>query len=133
MIDSSFQLSQETLGKMVEEVGADKGPLLILTTVGAKTGEQRSVPLGYLELEGQLLVVGSMAGSVRNPPWYYNLMANPQVEVELNGKKFDAQAQVLQGAERERIFKSVCAIAPVYGDIQASVERTIPVIALTAI
>lgn len=117
-------------GELSAELTAATGPLLILTTIGAKTGARRTIPLGYLEVDGRLLVVGSMAGSVRNPPWYYNIVANPQVEVELAGEVFEAQARVLGGADRTQIFPKVCDKNPAYATIQDSVERLIPVIEL---
>jgi len=117
-------------GRLSEDLESATGPLLILTTIGAKTRKRRAVPLGYLYVQGRLLLVGSMAGSARNPPWYYNLVTNSAVEVELNGELFEAQAQVLEGADREQIFRSIVAVAPVYATIQDSVARTVSVIEL---
>ena len=80
-----------------------------------------------------MLVIGSMAGSTRNPPWYYNLAANPNVQVELNGETFEAQANVLQGTDRDHIFPQVCELNPAFGQIQQNVERLIPVVELRRI
>jgi len=117
-------------GSLPAELSAATGPLLVLTTIGAKSGAQRTIPLGHFEVEDRLLIVGSMAGSTRNPPWYYNLVANPNVKVELNGATFEAQAHVLHGADRDHIFPKVCELNPAFGQIQQSIERLIPVIEL---
>jgi len=117
-------------GTLSPELTAATGPLLVLTTIGAKTGTPRPIPLGYFEVDGRLLVVGSMAGSVRNPPWYYNVVANPQVEVELAGEVFEAQALVVGGDDRRQIFPKICDLNPAFAAIQESLERLIPVIEL---
>ena len=67
---------------------------------------------------------------MRNPPWYYNIVANPLVEVELAGERFEAQARVIEGADRDRIFPLVCELNPAFAAIQQNVERLIPVIEL---
>ena len=122
MADETFQLNKEALGKMVAEVGAEDGP--------GSSGWDAAGSATRKVNEAVIAVIGSMAGSVRNPPWYYNLVANPKVEVELNGEAFEARAEVIEGADRDRLFPRICAVAPHFAKIQESVERTVPVVEL---
>ncbi len=115
-------------GKLSGELAAM--PCLIITTTGAKTGARRTVPLAYASVDDRLLLIASMGGSVRNPPWYHNLVANPAVEVELNGETFEARAEVTQGADRDQLFERICAGMPIFAKYQKSTERTIPVVEL---
>lgn len=105
-------------------------PGLIITTTGAKTGKKRAVPLAYHEVDGRLLIIASMGGAKRHPPWYHNLVANPEVQVEKDGETFVATAIDIQGDERDRLYASVCKAMPVFADYQARTERVIPVIEL---
>ena len=105
-------------------------PLLLLHTRGARTGQERIHPLAYLGDGARRYVFASRGGSPRNPGWYYNLLANPDVVVELGGETFDARATVLEGAERERIFAEQAARTPVFADYARNAGRVIPVVAL---
>jgi deazaflavin-dependent oxidoreductase (nitroreductase family) len=109
---------------------ADK-PLLLLTTVGAKSGIRRVNPLGYLKDGDRYIVFGSVVGEPRNPDWYYNLIAHPDVAVEVGSDTFDAVATVVTGAEREALFARHAAAHPQWARYQAMTTRQIPVIALT--
>lgn len=105
--------------------------LLLLTTTGARTGAPHTTPLGYLPDTGdRLLVVASAGGSPRHPAWYHNIRANPIVTVENGVFTYQAEASVLTGAERDRIFARIVEIAPGYADYQAKTSRVIPVVAL---
>lgn len=115
-------------GKLPE--GLALGPHLILTTTGATSGLPRVVPLGYFEVDDRLLVMATMGGSVRNPPWCYNLLANPQVQVELDGESFAARAEEITGADREQIYGPISDAAPHFRRIQERVDRIVPVIEL---
>src|SRR5262245_22900479 len=70
-------------------------PLLLLTTVGAKTGRSRVNPLAYLMDGDRYVIIASYAGAPSNPPWFHNLLANPKVRLEVGAEKFDATAEVL--------------------------------------
>jgi len=107
--------------------GAD---LLLLTTLGARTGLPHTVPLGYLRIGGRLLVVASAGGSPRHPDWYRNLLARPLVEVEIGAERYAAVAVPLEGAERDEVFAEIVRRQPGYGDYQAKTERVLPVVAL---
>ncbi|GLW22188.1 cation-binding protein [Microbispora amethystogenes] len=106
------------------------GDLLLLTTVGAKSGKEHTVPLGYVRDGDLLLVVASAGGAPRHPAWYHNLLARPAVRVEVGEEVFDAIAVPAEGAARERLFEHVVRVAPGYGDYQARTARTLPVVVL---
>jgi deazaflavin-dependent oxidoreductase (nitroreductase family) len=104
--------------------------LLLLTTRGAKTGQQRTSPVMYNQIDGRLLVFASKGGAPTNPDWYHNLVANPEVTVELGTETFKARAVVVTGAERDRLFSQHAQQFPGFGEYQANTTRTIPVVAL---
>src|SRR5690242_4928685 len=80
------------------------GRTLLLTTTGAKSGFERTVPLAYLADGERLLIFGSRAGSDKHPDWYWNLRKNPIVTVEVGAQKYQARATPLEGEERDRLF-----------------------------
>jgi len=104
--------------------------LLILTTTGAKSGRPFTTPLAYQRDGERLLIFASKAGAPRHPDWYYNLIANPEVTVEVNSETFTARATPLQGEERDRFYAKQAAASPVFGDYEKRTSRLIPVIAL---
>lgn len=106
------------------------GDLLLLTTTGARSGREHTVPLGYVRAEGELVVVASAGGAPDHPQWYRNLLAKPVVRVELGTEAFDVIAVPAEGARRERLFDAVVRVAPGYGDYQAHAGRELPVVVL---
>ena len=111
-------------------------PLLLLTTTGAKTGRRRETTLGWFPDEergnGSRLVVASNAGAAAHPSWYVNLARRPDgAGIEVDGHKFAVNAESLHGAERERAWKRVVALAPGYGKYGQQTDREIPVVRLT--
>jgi deazaflavin-dependent oxidoreductase (nitroreductase family) len=115
-------------GKMPGELG--EVDLLLLTATGAKSGERRTVPLGFHRIDGRLVVIASMGGADRNPPWFHNVVANPEVTVELGTEVFRARAVVTEGEDHDRLYADVVARMPVFGEYQERTERVIPVIEL---
>lgn len=115
-------------GRIPGELGTI--PCLILTTTGAKSGQPRAVPLFCQTVDDRLVIIGSMGGAPRNPPWYHNLVANPEVGVEMDGENFRARAVVLQGAERDHYFGKFAEAYPVFAEYQAGISRVIPIIEL---
>ena len=105
-------------------------PSLIITTTGAKSGQKRSVPLAYAMVGERLLIIASMGGAKRNPPWFHNLVANPDVVVEKDGETFNAKAVVSEGADRDALFAQICDMMPVFAEYQNRTSRTIPVVEL---
>ena len=120
--------------KVIEEYRANKGaggrPLLLLTTTGARTGEPRTTPMMYVRDGDRLLVIASNAGAPKHPDWYRNVVANPEVTVEVDTEKFEATAEGPSGAERDRLFAGIVEKYPFFADHQAGVTRTIPVVVL---
>ena len=122
--------------KVIEDFRAHGGapdgrPLLLLTTIGARSGIMRTTPMMFIPEADRLLVVASNAGAPRHPDWYHNLVAHADVSVEVTGESFPATAVVLDGEERDRVFAEIVAKYPFFADHQAKVRRTIPVVALT--
>ena len=123
-----MQALRENNGKVPGELADVPG--LIITTTGAKSGEKRAVPLAYQLIDDRLVIIASMGGAKRNPPWYYNLVKNPEVLVEKDGESYLAEAIVTSGADRDYLYKQVCAGIPVFAEYQARTTRTIPVVEL---
>jgi len=103
---------------------------LIVTMKGARSGLERSIPLGVEVIDGRLLIIGSSAGMPRHPQWYHNIVANPVVTVEWKGETFRAEAIVITGAERDGLFGRLNKI---FHDHQARTTRVIPVVELRRI
>lgn len=108
-------------------------PLMLLTHTGAKTGVRRTSPLAYALDAGRVVIVASKAGLPTHPHWYLNLLANPDVTVELPGETFEARAVVTAGEERARLFRLMVDRIPNFEKYQAKTERTIPVVVLERI
>ncbi len=106
-------------------------PLLILHHTGAKSGTNYEIPLAYLPDGERMVIFASNAGAEKHPGWYHNLVANPDVQVELgSGEKRAAEAVVLQGEERSRLYDTQVERVPVFGDYREKAPREIPVVAL---
>ena len=105
-------------------------PMLLLTTTGAKSGQARTVPVVYLPDGNRYLVFASKAGAPTNPDWYHNLVANPTVSVEVGSDRFDANAVVLTGDERDRFYAKQAELFPGFQEYQENTTRVIPVVAL---
>jgi len=105
--------------------------LLLLTTTGARTGQRRAVPLTYLPDGDSYIVTAGNAGSDRQPAWYHNLAANPDVTVEAGTETFKAVAVVVGEAERAALYERFAAAYPQLADYQDQTTRPIPLIVLT--
>lgn len=125
--------------KLIEEFRASRGkaddpfagrPLLLLTTTGARSGLRRTTPLMYIREGDRLLVIASNVGAPTHPDWYHNLVAHPQVTVEVGNETFDATAVVVEGEERERLWAWIVGQYPFFVDHQAKTSRQIPIVAL---
>lgn len=104
--------------------------VLILTTRGAKTGEVRENPLAFSRDNGHYVVIASRGGAPRNPAWYHNLVANPDVTVEVLGERFDARARVVGSEEYERLYQQHARRMPAFNEYRRRTTRKIPVIVL---
>jgi len=108
-------------------------PVIILTSVGAKSAKIRKTPLMRVERDGDYAVVASLGGAPRHPVWYYNLTANPHVELQDGPVKKDYQAREVFGDERATWWERAVATWPDYAQYQKKTARTIPVFVLTPI
>ncbi|MET9312850.1 nitroreductase/quinone reductase family protein [Kribbella sp. NPDC003505] len=104
--------------------------LLLLTTTGARTGEPRTAILGYYPDGDRVLVVGSAGGGPKHPGWYHNLLADPEVHIDLGLFDYPATAVVLRDAERDEVFARLVEADAGWGEYQQRTTRTIPVVAL---
>jgi deazaflavin-dependent oxidoreductase (nitroreductase family) len=133
---SAFDFSRDQVERY-ERSGGTEGsdnqgkPVIVLTSVGAKTGKLRKTPLMRVEHEGEYAVVASLGGAPKHPVWYYNLTANPHVELQDGPVKKDYQAREVQGAERDTWWERAVAAYPDYAEYQTNTSRTIPVFVLT--
>ena len=127
---------------VIEEFRANQGrvggplegwPVLLLTMTGAKSGRTLVRPVCYSRDGDRMVVIASRGGAPRNPPWYYNLVANPIVAVEVGTEKFTARAEQVYGSERSRLFDAAAKLMPLFADYQNKTEREIPVLTLTRI
>lgn len=109
----------------IEEFRANKGkvggmwegkPLLLLTTTGAKSGKRRTTPTMYLRDGDRLLIFASKGGAPTHPAWYHNLVAHPQVTVEVGSETYKATATVLKGEERDRLYARQAELYPQFGE-----------------
>jgi F420H(2)-dependent quinone reductase len=106
-------------------------PVIILTSLGARSGKVRKTPLMRVEHDGQYAVVASLGGAPTHPVWYYNLIANPHVELQDGPVRRDYQAREVQAAERDAWWDRAVAAYPDYAEYQKNTSRTIPVFVLT--
>jgi deazaflavin-dependent oxidoreductase (nitroreductase family) len=107
-------------------------PVIIVTTRGAKSGKVRKVPLMRVEHDGEYAVVASMGGAPKNPVWYHNLVAHPQVEVRDGTVVGAMTAREIAGSEKVIWWERCVAAFPDYASYQAKTDRSIPVFVLTA-
>ena len=120
-----------------ESGGAEDGelrgkPVIVLTTVGAKTGKLRKTALMRVEDDGRYAVVASKGGAATNPRWYFNLRANPHVELQDGADKRDYRAHEATGAEKAEWWERALKVWPDYAGYQKRTERKIPVFVLEA-
>jgi deazaflavin-dependent oxidoreductase (nitroreductase family) len=124
---------------IIEEFRANNGvvggnfagmTLLLLHTAGAKSGLPRVNPVAYTRDGERYVVIASKGGAPTNPDWYYNIVATPEVRVEVGADTFQAQATVLPEPERTQLYDQMAAIYPGFAEYQRKTDRTIPVIVL---
>ena len=106
-------------------------PVIVLTTVGAKSGKLRKNALMRVEHDGEYAVVASLGGSPSHPVWYYNVIANPHVELQDGASRRDYTAREVSGAEKALWWERAVAAYPDYAAYQRRTEREIPVFVLT--
>jgi deazaflavin-dependent oxidoreductase (nitroreductase family) len=128
--------------KIIDEFRANDGKvggrfegktLLLLHTKGAKSGQERINPVAYVRDGERLVIIASKGGAPTNPNWYYNLIANPLVTVEVGQETFQAHATVAEEPERTRLYNKMVEVMPGFDDYRRKTTRMIPVIVLTPV
>ena len=106
---------------------------LILTTVGARSGAERTIPIGWWPgPDGSWLIVAAANGAAQNPAWYHNIAAHPEkVQIEVAGRRIGVTARQLHGAEREQAWQQIADATPRFARYQHKTDRELPVILLT--
>lgn len=135
---STSDWAREQAEKIMESGGAEgtelQGkPVILLTTVGAKTGKLRKTPLMRVEHNGEYAVVASLGGAPKNPVWYYNIAANPRVELQDGTERHDYQAREVTGDEKAQWWERAVQVWPDYANYQKKTDRQIPVFVLTRV
>ncbi|MET8310142.1 nitroreductase family deazaflavin-dependent oxidoreductase [Micromonospora sp. NPDC005173] len=136
VVDSPQGWVAEHIQRYVETGGAEGHEwrpgvyTLLLTTRGRHSGKLRRTALIYGRDGDGYLVVGSQGGAPKHPAWFLNLLAEPQVEVQVGGETFTARARTATAEEKPRMWSTMAAIWPAYDDYQAKTDREIPVVVL---
>ncbi|MFJ2294819.1 nitroreductase family deazaflavin-dependent oxidoreductase [Streptomyces sp. NPDC087894] len=123
--------------ELIESSGGTEGttmrgmPVILLTTRGAKSGKVRKTPLMRVEHEGEYAVVASLGGAPKHPVWYYNVQADPEVELRDGTLKQDMVAREVTGEEKARWWERAVEAFPDYADYQTKTDREIPVFVLS--
>ncbi|NUM48926.1 MAG: nitroreductase family deazaflavin-dependent oxidoreductase [Anaerolineales bacterium] len=126
--------------QIIEEFRANKGhvgghfentPLLLLHTTGAKSGQLRINPVAYVKDGDRFVIVASKGGAPENPDWYYNLLAHPEVTIEVGAETLKVEATAAEEPERTRLFDQMAAKNPGFDEYRKKTTRQIPVIVLT--
>ncbi|QBD83698.1 nitroreductase family deazaflavin-dependent oxidoreductase [Ktedonosporobacter rubrisoli] len=133
-----MQSQKEYNQKVIAEFHANGGkvadfgstPLILLTTIGAKSGQERITPLAYTIDNDRFILIASDKGSPVHPGWYHNILAQPLVTVETSSERFQARAVVTEEPERSRLFTQMAEQMPAFAEYQERTSRKIPVIAL---
>ncbi len=135
---STSDWARENAEKYMESGGAEgtelQGkPVILLTTIGAKTGKVRKTPLMRVEHDGQYAVVASLGGAPKHPVWYHNVKAHPQVELQDGPVTMDYEAREVFGDEKATWWERAVEAWPDYANYQTKTDRQIPVFVLTPI
>lgn len=135
---SPWDWSREQAEKYEQSSGSEsadmKGkPIILLTTIGAKTGKLRKTPLMRVEHNGEYAIVASLGGAPKNPVWYFNVKANPRVELQDGAETHDYEAREVFGDEKATWWERAVAAWPDYAEYQKKTDRQIPVFVLTRV
>jgi deazaflavin-dependent oxidoreductase (nitroreductase family) len=122
--------------RVYQETGGNPGhewrgtTILLLTTTGRSSGQERTTPLIYRDDGGRWVVVASKGGAPDHPDWYKNLEANPEATIQVKADRIPVRARSLQGEERARLWQRMTEVWPAYDEYQQRTDRQIPVVAL---
>jgi deazaflavin-dependent oxidoreductase (nitroreductase family) len=126
-------------GGVIEEFRANEGkvggafagaPMILITHKGAKSGKEYTSPLVYTRDAGNVVIIASKGGAPEDPQWFRNLVANPDVTVEIGTEKYAGRARAAEGAERDRLFRAQADLMPNFDDYATKTTRTIPVVVI---
>lgn len=124
-IIEEFKTNQGKVGGMFASMA-----LVLVYSIGAKSGKEFIFPVAYTRDGEKFVIVASKGGAPTNPDWYYNLLAHPEVEIEVGVGKFKVRAIETKGEERERLFNQHASQYPVFNSYKAKTTRQIPVFIL---
>ena len=134
---STAEWVRDHVEKIEESGGSDAEmqgkPVILLTTIGAKSGKIRKTPLMRVEHDGEYAVVASLGGAPKNPVWYYNVKKNPRVELQDGSTTRDYEAREVFGDEKAAWWERAIEAWPDYADYQKKTDRQIPVFVLTPV
>ncbi|AGS73304.1 nitroreductase family deazaflavin-dependent oxidoreductase [Streptomyces collinus] len=122
-----YESSGGTKGTTLRDTGL---PVIVLTTRGARSGKIRKTPLMRVEHEGRYAAVASIGGAPKHPVWYFNVKADPRVELQDGARKRDMRAREVTGEEKAEWWERAVAAFPPYADYQAKTSRVIPLFVL---
>ena len=117
-----------TGGRLLGRMG--QSPILLLNTIGRKSGKKRATPLLYIVEGEDFVIIASKGGAPTQPAWYLNLKANPDASVEVGDRKVRVRAEEVEGEEKERLWKKMANMYPTYDDYQNKTKREIPLLVL---
>jgi deazaflavin-dependent oxidoreductase (nitroreductase family) len=139
MSDDGFDMHEFNRG-IIEEFRANDGvvggpfegaPMVLITHTGAKSGIERTTPLVHSTDGDDVVIIASKGGAPTNPDWYHNLVANPEVTVEVGTETYRARAEIhTDGPERQRLFDQQAAAMPNFKEYAEKTDRLIPVVVL---
>ena len=124
---------------VIEEFRANEGkvggmfagaPMILITHKGAKSGKEYTSPLVYTRDADNVVIIASKGGAPEDPQWFRNLVANPDVTVEIGTEKYAGHARVAAGAERDRLFRAQADLMPNFDEYASKTSRTIPVVVI---
>jgi deazaflavin-dependent oxidoreductase (nitroreductase family) len=134
MAESDDDLFGQEHVRVYRETGGERGyhwrgaTILLLSTEGRTSGEERTTPLIHRTDGDRWVVVASKGGAPANPGWYENLRSNPDVKIQVRGDEIPVRASTAEGEERSRLWSLMTEVWPAYDDYQARTEREIPVV-----
>jgi deazaflavin-dependent oxidoreductase (nitroreductase family) len=127
------QLSSHFTDVLTTEAKASEVPVLLLTSIGAKSGRSLTTPVAYTCDGDRLVLIASKGGAPTNPAWYHNLVAHPEATIEVGAEQWRVKASLTAGAERERLFRQHAERLPAFADFEKKTTRHIPVFILERI
>jgi deazaflavin-dependent oxidoreductase (nitroreductase family) len=122
---SLYRLSNGKFGGRVQGL-----QVLLLTTIGRKTGEERTTPLGYFMDAGNYIITASNAGRDRYPAWFHNLRAGPHLKIEIKDRQLEAEAEVASSEKRGLLWSQLISLSPAYANYTKRTNREIPLVIL---